>query len=99
MSELSFDPRVSFSPQVIDTCDKIISNFENNKRYCILNALMQSGKTDTFTLVACELHRKRKITKCIIISGNCEIALRDQLKNREEFHNKYLRYLNNLNSY
>ena len=84
---------LEFSIQMIGAGTELLTNFMNNNRYNILQALMQSGKTDTFMFVACELHRQRKITKCYIISGNCETALRDQLKQREEFRGKYGRYL------
>lgn len=66
-------------------------------QWVILTAQMQSGKTETYLLIACELLRNKQVEKVIIFSGNAENDLRDQLKSsihhRSPFWKKYRKYL------
>lgn len=58
---------------------KIIDAFDGNCLWVVLFAQMQSGKTGTYLFTICEIIRKGMKTKGIIISGNVEIELRQQL--------------------
>lgn len=66
-------------------------------RWVILLAQMQSGKTETFLLVAVEKLRLRQVDNIVIFSGNTETDLRDQLKAQlalgSKFCRKYKKYL------
>jgi hypothetical protein len=65
--------------------------------WVILLAQMQSGKTETFLLIACEMLRNGLLNNVVIFSGNSETDLRDQLKAQiaagSRFYRKYTRYL------
>lgn len=65
--------------------------------YVVLLAQMQSGKTETYFLVACELLRRRFIEFIVIFSGNAETdllkQLSEQLGPRSPFFKKYKRFL------
>jgi hypothetical protein len=88
-----------FSKQQIDAMMEILDGLVKDGkisrcRYAMLVAEMQSGKTDTFLLVAAEMLRLGKVVSVTIFSGNRETDLREQLKqNLEEFKEKYGRYL------
>ena len=68
--------------QQICAATEIISAFVEKKlsRFVLLYALMQSGKTDTFLFVACELLRLGHVERIVIFSGNREVELTKQLK-------------------
>ena len=57
-----------------------------NLRWVILFAQMQSGKTETYLFICCELIRLKVVENVVIFSGNAETDLRDQLK-MEAFEN------------
>ena len=67
----------------------------NDIRWAILLAQMQSGKTETYLFVCCELIRLLIIGTAVIFSGNTETDLRDQLKKEVDgtgnakFYGKY----------
>lgn len=88
-----------FSEQQISAALEVIAHFkEGPSRWVMLFAQMQSGKTDTFLLVGCEMLRRNMINKVIVFSGNSETDLRDQLKSQIEtdkskFYIKYRNYL------
>ena len=71
--------------------------FATAVRWVILLAQMQSGKTETFLLVAVEKLRLRQVENIVIFSGNTETDLRDQLKAQlalgSKFCRKYKKYL------
>ena len=69
-----------------------------DSRWVLLFAQMQSGKTDTFLLVACEMLRLERIQNISIFSGNSETDLREQLESQiktydSKFNIKYRNYL------
>jgi hypothetical protein len=85
-------------------CNEIIySNFNppsisgvttDRKRWTILFAEMQSGKTGTFLFVSFEMLIKKMVDKVIIFSGNREIGLRTQTEEaRKEFVGIFRRHL------
>ena len=80
----------TFSEQQIRSYKRTLASFET-VRYNLLLAQMQSGKTDTYHLIACEMLRMGLIEQIIIFSGNREKELFEQLKtkNMKEFYEKY----------
>jgi len=80
----------TFSEQQIRSYERTKISFEK-VRYNILLAQMQSGKTDTYHLIACEMLRYGLIEQIIVFSGNRERELCEQLKtkNMKEFYEKY----------
>jgi hypothetical protein len=72
----------TLSSQQIEAGERIINYFENDSeiRWIVLLAQMQSGKTETYLFVCCELIRRRMVDNIVIFSGNAETDLRDQLK-------------------
>ena len=75
----------------------IIDQFSNGKRWCLLTAQMQSGKTTTYYLVAAEMLRLNShcVDDIVIFSGNNETELKDQVtnKSRKDFFKAYRNYL------
>lgn len=69
-----------FSEQAIDTANRLVTGFQLGIPWSILIAQMQSGKTETYLLTACELLRHGLVETCVIFSGNAETDLRNQLK-------------------
>ena len=61
--------------------------------YVILFAMMQSGKTDTFKLVGCEMLRRKMVKHVVIFTGNSECQLKQQTMDHSEFINYYVSYL------
>lgn len=59
---------------------EIISHFRDGERHGILKAQMQSGKTGVFMAVARGMIGRNLVDKVIIMSGNQEIAMREQIK-------------------
>lgn len=71
-----------FSPQQLEAVGSAIEVFKQGKcNWVILLAQMQSGKTDAFLLIACELLRLGLIEFIVIFSGNAETDLCGQLTN------------------
>jgi len=81
-----------FYPQETDTATKILTEF-TKIQYVILFAQMQSGKSNTFKLVACEMLRRSLIGRVVIFSGNREMQLTDQLRDHTKFQTAYSAYL------
>lgn len=90
------------SKEQIKAGNEIINSFNadpNGVRWTILLAQMQSGKTETYLFVCCELIRRSIVNSVVIFSGNAETDLRDQLKKEVEgtgdakFYGKYAIYL------
>lgn len=74
--------------------NKILNYFYLGIGWNILLAQPQSGKTDTFYFVACEMIRKEIIKRVYIICGNSEIELKEQVKDADEFYEfKYKPYI------
>lgn len=89
-----------FSEQQEQSANLAIEAFRRNViSWVILLAQMQSGKTETYLLVACELIRHNLVKNVVIFSGNAEIDLRDQLKDQlkigSRFFEKYQNRLSN----
>lgn len=84
----------TFSEQQLRCYERTMKSFESVS-YNILLAQMQSGKTDTYHLIGCEMLRLGRIEEIVIFSGNREKELCDQLKtkNMEEFYSKYILFL------
>jgi hypothetical protein len=81
-----------FYSQETDTATKILTEF-TKIQYVILFAQMQSGKSNTFKLVACEMLRRGLIGRVVIFSGNRETQLSDQLRDHRKFQPAYSSYL------
>ena len=59
--------------------------------WVILLAQMQSGKTETYLFVCCELLRDRLVENAAIFSGNRETELKDQLEKELEIYSKFFK--------
>ena len=79
-------------PQEIEAAANVIVAFMS-VTYVILFALMQSGKTNTFKLVGCEMKRQGRINHIVIFTGNREVQLRTQTSDNTEFIESYKQYL------
>ena len=74
-----------FSPQQIKAIDECTNSYmEENYRYVMLNAEMQSGKTDIFIATGCLLYYYGFIDKIVIFSGNTEVAMKKQHEDQFE---------------
>ena len=72
--------KTNFSTQQLKAVTKTIDGYTTGKyNWSILFAQMQSGKTDTFLFIACELLRLELVKFIVIFSGNAETELCDQL--------------------
>lgn len=70
----------SFSTQQLNASNEVVNIFEATiYRWGILLAQMQSGKTETYLRIACELLTKQVIDYVVIFSGNAETELADQI--------------------
>ena len=87
------------SEQQMIAGNQAIGHYRNAvTNWVILLAQMQSGKTETFLFIACELFRFGIIKSIIIFSGNAETDLYMQLCDtitsaKSSFWRKYKRYL------
>jgi hypothetical protein len=99
--ESVYDP-YTLSRQQIEAGLEIIEIFINNPnniRWAILLAQMQSGKTETYLFVCCELIRRNIVKSVVIFSGNAETDLKEQLLKEvngtgdSKFYGKYENYL------
>ena len=91
----TFDYNLNYNmlyPQEIEAATNVIAAFIGFT-YVILFALMQSGKTNTFKLVGCEMKRQGRINHIVIFTGNREIQLRTQTSDNDEFIESYKQYL------
>jgi hypothetical protein len=97
---IAYDLR-KLSDAQIDAGKRITHAFETSQgiRWVILQAQMQSGKTETYLFDACERLRLRLVENVVIFSGNAEIDLKEQLKKEvmglgdAKFYGKYNKYL------
>ena len=55
-----------------------VDNYDDLRRYAILLAQMQSGKTMTYKLIACEMMRQERVERTVIFSGTSDTDLRAQ---------------------
>jgi hypothetical protein len=78
------------SEQQIKAVKEIVEEFEQRRRWIILTAQMQSGKTTTYYLTATVMLMKRLVNKVIIFSGNTEYELKNQIN---EDKNKLIGHL------
>jgi len=92
----------ALSAEQVKAGEEIIKSFaedSTNTRWIVLLAQMQSGKTETYLFVCCELLRLSIVNSVVIFSGNAETDLRDQLKKEvlglgdAKFYGKYDLYL------
>lgn len=92
----------ALSAQQVKAGEEIVNSFAedaSNTRWIVLLAQMQSGKTETYMFVCCELLRLEVVTSVVIFSGNTDTDLRDQLKKEvlglgdAKFYGKYDLYL------
>jgi len=82
------------SVQALIAGRNILENFMNGKRYGVMHAQMQSGKTMTYHFSGAETVRFGLVDNVVIFSGNAEKDLRDQTVDaRKKFQIPYLNYL------
>ena len=91
---------MAFSEQQLNAHQEIMDslNGESRNRWATLLAQMQSGKTEAYLLVCCEMLRVGRVNEAIIFTGNSDSDLKEQLKNELEgqtskFWDKYSVYL------
>ena len=95
-----------FSEQQIAVMEEILLSMsgmgmnvgEGGIRWVTLLAQMQSGKTEAYLFVACEMYRRGRAKGIVIFSGNSETDLKKQLEKQvmnkgSKFWRKYGRYL------
>jgi hypothetical protein len=87
-----------FSRRQVTAGRELIDSFKIGiTSWIILLAQMQSGKTETYLLVCCELIRDMLVSGVVIFSGNRETDLKKQLKEQLDrgstFFEKYDNYL------
>ena len=82
------------SVQALIAGRNILENFMAGKRYGVMHAQMQSGKTMTYHLSGAESVRFGLVDNVVIFSGNSEKDLRDQtIAARKKFQIPYFNYL------
>jgi len=94
-NEEPYDPN-ALSVQQRLSGNEIFAKFVCDFRWTILFAQMQSGKTETYLFVACEMLRQGLVKTVVIFSGNAETELKAQLTNvdkRNRFYRKYRNFL------
>ena len=79
-------------PQEIAAMESIIAHFQT-QNYVMLLAPMQSGKTATYKLTACEMLRQGSVDRVVIFSGNREKALHLQTADHGSFRRNYREFL------
>jgi hypothetical protein len=85
-----------FYDNQINTGIEIISKFLTVS-WVMFIALLQSGKTGTYMFTAFEMFREKKIKKILIICGNSETELKNQVnEDLEKNLSNYRRYLRNV---
>ena len=89
-----------------ENANKVLTTFtetdsELHRRWVVLLAFPQSGKTNTFLFVACEMLRLEKVQNVIIMCGNADTDLKTQLTdNKESFiSNAYNAHLEDATQY
>jgi hypothetical protein len=69
--------------QEIRAMEQVLARFQY-QAWGMLLAPMQSGKTNTFLLTACEMMRAGIVDRAVVFSGNRETDLRDQLIEKKQ---------------
>lgn len=82
-----------FSNQQKDAAHSILDHYTNGTNWVILLAQMQSGKTDTYMLVAFELLRRNMIQRVVIMAGFQDKELVGQLKDIKPSLALYEKYM------
>ena len=84
-----------FYKNQIESAKNIMNIFSKNTVFWVLLcAEMQSGKTGTYIFLAFEMLRTERVEYVIVINGNNEKELREQLhKDFKSYLSSYLRYL------
>jgi hypothetical protein len=91
--------KTHFSPEQIKAAEQAIEEYKQGKyNWIILLAQMQSGKTDVFLLISCELFRMDMVKFIIIFSGNAESELCEQISDTvrdadSDYWEKYENYV------
>jgi len=75
--------KMAIYEQEIRAMEQVLSRFQD-QAWGMLLAPMQSGKTNTFLLTACEMMRAGIVDRAVVFSGNRETDLRDQLIVKKE---------------
>lgn len=79
-----FENELQNAKKVLTTFTDTDSQF--HMRWVVLLAFPQSGKTNTFLFVACEMLRLEKVERVTIICGNADLDLKTQLnENKDAF--------------
>ena len=84
--------------------EEALAYYNDENRYAILLAQMQSGKTMTYRLIACEMIRQKKVERVVIFSGTSDKDLKGQTDinldmneaDKEKFTMVYLEYLESI---
>ena len=93
------------SQEQLEAGKNIVDYFNlHTHRWAVLLAQMQSGKTETYLFIAAEMIRLKRVTNVVILSGNSETALKDQILRILEdnvgedksFYRKYASYLSTI---
>jgi hypothetical protein len=98
MQNQFYDDKI-YEAQIRAGNEIIYSNFNSSitgerKRWTMLVAQMQSGKTGTYLFTAFEMLTQNLVSNVVIFSGNREIELREQTeKGLDDFVFKYSMYL------
>ena len=88
------EPECVIYPNELENGQKVLTTFTDeesdiHRRWVVLLAFPQSGKTTTFLFVACEMLRLEKVSNVIIMCGNADIDLKNQLVEAKE---KFIQY-------
>ena len=83
------EPDCVIYPNELENGQKVLTTFTDedsdiHRRWVVLLAFPQSGKTTTFLFVACEMLRLGKVCNVIIMCGNADIDLKNQLVEAKE---------------
>jgi len=90
---------MAIHPNQINAMKEVLEGFKTQS-YAVLLAPMQSGKTTTFRLIACEMLRQQIVERVVIFSGTSDTDLRDQTQGAkghadavDEFKASYRAYI------
>jgi hypothetical protein len=83
------EPDCVIYPNELENGQKVLTTFTDeesdiHRRWVVLLAFPQSGKTTTFLFVACEMLRLGKVRNVTIMCGNADIDLKNQLVEAKE---------------
>jgi len=83
------EPDCVIYPNELGNGQKVLTTFTDeesdiHRRWVVLLAFPQSGKTTTFLFVACEMLRLGKVCNVTIMCGNADIDLKNQLVEAKE---------------